>query len=41
MENKDKMSLKEKCKAYQEKANYYLDTEKWIIVHVDGKTFQQ
>ena len=39
MENKDKMSLKEKCKAYQEKANYYLDTEKWIIVHVDGKNF--
>lgn len=35
----NKISLKEKCKSYQERVNYYLDPEKWIIVHIDGKNF--
>lgn len=33
------ISLKEKCKNYQEKANYFLDANKPIIVHIDGRSF--
>lgn len=35
------MSLKEKCYAYQKEANFYLDPNKYIIVHADGRSFSK
>ena len=35
------MSLKEKCYAYQKEANFYLDPNKYILVHVDGRSFSK
>lgn len=40
METND-MSLKEKCYAYQKEANYFLDPEKYIIAHIDGRSFSK
>jgi len=40
MENKN-FSLKEKCYSYQTKANYFLDTDKYIIAHIDGRSFSK
>lgn len=40
METKD-MSLKEKCYAYQKEANYFLDPDKYIIAHIDGRSFSK
>lgn len=37
----EKQTLKDKCRSYQEKSNYFLDTDKWIIVHVDGRSFSK
>ena len=39
MENFSEMSLKEKFYAYQKKANHFLDPDKYIFVHVDGRSF--
>ena len=39
MENVENMSLKEKCYAYQHEANYFLDEDKYIIAHIDGRSF--
>lgn len=41
MENTSEMSLKEKCYAYQKEANYFLDPEKYIIAHIDGRSFSK
>lgn len=38
MEN---ISLKDKCKGYQKMFDYKLDTDKWIIAHLDGKNFSK
>lgn len=40
METND-MSLKEKCYACQKEANYFLDPEKYIIAHIDGRSFSK
>lgn len=40
METKD-MSLKEKCYAYQKEANYFLDSDKYIIAFIDGRSFSK
>lgn len=37
----ENMSLKEKCYAFQKKANYFLDPEKYIIAHIDGRSFSK
>ena len=37
----ENMSLKEKCYAYQKEANFYLDPNKYILVHVDGRSFSK
>lgn len=35
------LSLKEKCYALQKKANFFLDPDKFILVHVDGRCFSR
>ena len=40
METND-MSLKEKCYAYQTEVNYFLDEDKYIIAHIDGRSFSK
>ena len=35
------ISLKDKCRAFQKKCDYILDTDKWILVHVDGRSFSK
>lgn len=40
METND-MSLKEKCYAYQKEVNYFLDSDKYIIAHIDGRSFSK
>ena len=35
------MSLKEKCYAYQTEVNYFLDEDKYIIAHIDGRSFSK
>lgn len=37
----ENMSLKEKCYAYQKEANYFLDSEKYILAHIDGRSFSK
>ena len=37
----EEMSLKEKCYAYQKEVNYFLDPDKYVIVHVDGRSFSK
>ena len=39
--NTENMSLKEKCYAYQQEANYFLDSEKYILAHIDGRSFSK
>lgn len=41
MENKNDMTLKEKSKFFQERRNYLIDTDKYILVHVDGRSFSK
>lgn len=41
MENTSEMSLKEKCYAYQKEVNYFLDPDKYIIAHIDGRSFSK
>jgi tRNA(His) 5'-end guanylyltransferase len=35
------MTLKEKSKFFQERRNYLIDTDKYILVHVDGRSFSK
>ena len=37
----ENMSLKEKCYAYQQEVNYFLDSEKYILAHIDGRSFSK
>ena len=37
----ENMTLKEKCYAYQHEANYFLDEDKYIIAHLDGRSFSK
>lgn len=39
IENIENMTLKEKCYAYQHEANFFLDDDKYIIAHLDGRSF--
>lgn len=39
IDNTENMTLKEKCYAYQHEANYFLDPNKYIIAHLDGRSF--
>ena len=39
--NTENMSLKEKCYAYQQEANYFLNSEKYILAHIDGRSFSK
>lgn len=39
IDNIENMTLKEKCYAYQYEANYFLDEDKYIIAHLDGRSF--
>lgn len=41
MENKNDMTLKDKSKFFQERRNYLIDTDKYILVHVDGRSFSK
>lgn len=41
MENFNEMSLKEKFYAYQKRVNYFLDPDKYIIAHIDGRSFSK
>lgn len=41
MENTENMSLKEKFYAYQHAVNYFLDPDKYIIAHIDGRSFSK
>jgi len=34
-------TLKEKCYAYQKAANHFLDPDKYIIAHIDGRSFSK
>jgi len=38
-DDKKEMSLKEKCYSYQKEVNYFLDPDKYIIAHIDGRGF--
>ena len=33
------LNLKEKCKFYQNRRNYLIDDNKYIIAHIDGRSF--
>ena len=35
------LSLKEKCRVSQEKFNYKLDSDKPILLHIDGRSFSK
>lgn len=35
------ISLKDKCYAYQEACNYRIDADKYILVHIDGRSFSK
>ena len=35
------LSLKEKCRLSQEKFNYKLDSDKPILLHIDGRSFSK
>lgn len=35
------MTLKEKCKFYQKQRDYVLDTNNFILVHIDGRSFSK
>lgn len=37
----ENMTLKEKCYAYQQEVNYFLDSEKYILAHIDGRSFSK
>jgi len=40
-QNIENMTLKEKCYAYQHEYNYFLDEDKYIIIHIDGRCFSK
>lgn len=34
-------TLKEKCREYQKRRDYHVDTDKYIIAHIDGRSFSK
>ena len=34
-------TLKEKCREYQKRRDYHVDTDKFIIAHIDGRSFSK
>lgn len=34
-------TLKDKCREYQKRRDYYVDTDKFIIAHIDGRSFSK
>lgn len=39
--NMDDMTLKDKCYFYQKRRNYSVDTDKYVIAHIDGRSFSK
>lgn len=39
--NMEDMTLKDKCYFYQKRRNYSVDTDKYIIAHIDGRSFSK
>ena len=39
--NMDDMTLKDKCYLYQKRRNYSVDTDKYVIAHIDGRSFSK
>ena len=37
--NMEDMTLKDKCYFYQKRRNYSVDTDKYVIAHIDGRIF--
>ena len=34
-------TLKDKCREYQKRRDYHVDTDKFIIAHIDGRSFSK
>ena len=34
-------TLKDKCREYQKRRDYDVDTDKFIIAHIDGRSFSK
>ena len=39
--NIEDMTLKDKCYFYQKRRNYLVDTDKYVIAHIDGRSFSK
>ena len=39
--NMEDMTLKDKCYFYQKRRNYLVDTDKYVIAHIDGRSFSK
>jgi tRNA(His) 5'-end guanylyltransferase len=39
--NMEDMTLKDKCYFYQKRRNYSVDTDKYVIAHIDGRSFSK
>ena len=39
--NMEDMTLKDKCYFYQKRRNYSIDTDKYVIAHIDGRSFSK
>lgn len=39
--NTENLSLKERSKFLQKQYDFYVDTDKWVLVHVDGRSFSK
>ena len=39
--NMEDITLKDKCYFYQKRRNYLVDTDKYIIAHIDGRSFSK
>ena len=37
----DNTTLKDKCREYQKRRDYHVDTDKFIIAHIDGRSFSK
>jgi tRNA(His) 5'-end guanylyltransferase len=37
----ENITLKDKCREYQKRRDYHVDTDKFIIAHIDGRSFSK
>lgn len=37
----ENITLKDKCREYQKRRDYHIDTDKFIIAHIDGRSFSK